>query len=67
MPLSVDLVQTVSGPGPAGFWTRCQVFPKLKPHFGPHKADFVVYPLLQSRGKPHPPIPDTLLPGYAVV
>jgi hypothetical protein len=49
------------------FWTRCQALPKLKPHFGPHKAHFVVYPLLQSRVKPHHPLPEAPLPGYAVV
>ena len=27
----LDLVQTISGPGPARFWTRCLAFPKLKP------------------------------------
>ena len=63
----LDLVQPISGHGPARFWARCLAFPKLKPHFGPQKANFVVYPLLWSRGKPHPPLPGALLLGYAVV
>ena len=59
----LDLVQPVFG----RVARALRVLPKLKPHFGPHKAHFVVYPFPQSRGKPHPPLPDTLLLGYAVV
>ena len=45
----------------------CRLFPKLKPHFGRHKANYVVYPLLQSRGKRHHHLPEAPLLGYAVV